>query len=31
LTAVSHKIAGTNLDTLHIDKLPGCRTLQADR
>lgn len=31
LTAVSRKIANANLDTLHIDKLPGCRTLRAGR
>jgi hypothetical protein len=31
MTAVAEEITGANLDTLHIDKLPGCRTLQAGR
>jgi len=29
LTAITAEIAAANLDTLHIDKLPGCRTLHA--
>ena len=28
-TAIASEIASANPDTLHIDKLPGCRTLQA--
>jgi len=31
MAAVAKEITGTNLDTLHIDKLPGCRTLQSGR
>ena len=29
LTTIAGEIAAGNLDTLHIDKLPGCRTLHA--
>jgi hypothetical protein len=31
LTAIVNEITGANSDTLHIDKLTGCRTLQAGR
>jgi hypothetical protein len=31
MAAIANEITGANSDTLHIDKLPGCRTLQSGK